>query len=314
MAGAIQAPQAGRAPGPTSAAVEAALRAGRRDWAGMVAATLLLITLLTSLAILFVLLADVFGRALPVFAERGLDLLTTPLSARPAQAGVAQGLFGSIVLTIFVVVLALPIGILAAIYLEEYAGDNAFARFVNTNIRNLAGVPAIVYGLLGLGVFVTALGAGRSLLAGGLTLAILVLPIVVITTAEALRAVPLTIREAAFGVGATRSEVVTSHVLPYALPGILTGTVLTLARAFGETAPLIMVGAITGVFRAAPGSILESLEGPFTALPTIVFAWSREVKDEFRALTAAAIIVLLIVILTVNAGAVLLRNRYDRRW
>jgi phosphate transport system permease protein len=249
-----------------------------------------------------------------VFAERGFDILTTPLSARPTQAGVAQGLFGSIVLTIFVVVLALPIGILAAVYLEEYAGDNAFARFVNTNIRNLAGVPAIVYGLLGLAVFVTALGAGRSLLAGGLTLAILVLPIVVITTAEALRAVPLTIREAAFGVGATRSEVVTSHVLPYALPGILTGTVLTLARAFGETAPLIMVGAITGVFRTAPGSILESLEGPFTALPTIVFAWSREVKDEFRALTAAAIIVLLVVILTVNAAAVLLRNRYDRRW
>jgi len=314
VAGGIQAPQAVRAPSPTSAAVEAALRAGRRDWAGLVVAILLLLTLLTSLAILFVLLADVFGRALPVFAERGFDILTTPLSARPTQAGVAQGLFGSIVLTIFVVVLALPIGILAAIYLEEYAGDNAFARFVNTNIRNLAGVPAIVYGLLGLAVFVSALGAGRSLLAGGLTLAILVLPIVVITTAEALRAVPLTIREAAFGVGATRSEVVTSHVLPYALPGILTGTVLTLARAFGETAPLIMVGAITGVFRTAPGSILESLEGPFTALPTIVFAWSREVKDEFRALTAAAIIVLLVVILTVNAAAVLLRNRYDRRW
>lgn len=305
---------AGRGRSATSSAVEAALGAGRRDWAGMVAATLLLLTLLASLAILFVLLGDVFGRALPVFAERGLDFLTTPLSARPGHAGVAQGIFGSLVLTIFVVILALPLGILAAIYLEEYAGDNAFARFVNTNVRNLAGVPAIVYGLLGLAVFVTSLGAGRSLLAGGLTLAILVLPIVVITTAEALRAVPMTIREAAFGVGATRSEVITSHVLPYALPGILTGTVLTLARAFGETAPLIMVGAITGVFRTAPGSILESLQGPFTALPTIVFAWSREVKDEFRALTAAAIVVLLIVILTVNAGAVLLRNRYDRRW
>lgn len=298
----------------TSSAVEAGLRAGRKDWAGMLAATLLLLTLLASLAILFVLLANVFGRAIPVFAERGLDFLTSPLSARPAQAGVAQGIFGSLVLTIFVVILALPLGILAAIYLEEYAGDNPFARFVNTNVRNLAGVPAIVYGLLGLAVFVTFLGAGRSLLAGGLTLAILVLPIVVITTAEALRAVPMTIREAAFGVGATRSEVITSHVLPYALPGILTGTVLTLARAFGETAPLIMVGAITGVFRTAPGSILESLQGPFTALPTIVFAWSREVKDEFRTLTAAAIVVLLIVILTVNAGAVLLRNRYDRRW
>ena len=144
---------------------------------------------------------------------------------------------------------------------------------MNTNIRNLAGVPAIVYGLLGLAVFVTTLGTGRSLLAGGLTLGILVLPIVVITTAEALRAVPLTIREAAFGVGATRSEVITGHVLPYAMPGILTGVVLTLARAFGETAPLIMVGAITGVFRASPmrGSA-DTLLGPFTALPTIVFS------------------------------------------
>lgn len=298
----------------TRAAVEASLRGGRRDWADMMAAGMLLATLLVSLAILLVLLANVAGRAVPVFSERGLDFLTAPLSARPGDAGVVQGIYGSIVLTVFVVLMALPIGICAAIYLEEYAGDNAFARFVNTNIRNLAGVPAIVYGLLGLAVFVTTLGTGRTLLAAGLTLAILVLPIVVITAAEALRAVPLTIREAAFGVGATRWEVIRGHVLPYALPGILTGTVLTLARAFGETAPLIMVGAITGIFRTAPGGIAESLQGPFTALPTIVFAWSREVKDEFRALTAAAIIVLLLVILTVNAAAVLLRNRYDRRW
>jgi phosphate transport system permease protein len=148
-----------------------------------------------------------------------------------------------------------------------------------------------------------------------MTLAILVLPIVVITAAEALRAVPLTIREAAFGVGATRSEVVTGHVLPYALPGILTGVVLTLARAFGETAPLIMVGAITGVFRsAAEQGPLEVLQSPFTALPTIVFGWSKQPQEEFRALTAAAIIVLLAVILAVNAAAILLRNRYDRQW
>lgn len=314
MAAAAHAPRTARPPGAATAAVEAALRSGHRDWVGMAAAFLLLLTLLISLAILFILLANIASRALPVFTERGLGFLTSPLSARPEQAGVSQGIFGSVVLTIFVVILAIPVGVLGAVYLEEYAGDNRFARFVNTNIRNLAGVPAIVYGLLGLAVFVTAMGTGRSLLAGGLTLAILVLPIVVITTAEALRAVPLTIREAAYGVGATRSEVITGHVLPYAMPGILTGTVLTLARAFGETAPLIMVGAITGVFRSAPDGVLESLQGPFTALPTIVFAWSREVKDEFRALTAAAIVVLLVVILTVNAAAVVLRNRYDRRW
>jgi len=299
----------------TRAAVEAGLRSGRRDWAGMIAALLLLTTLIISLAILFILLADVMSRALPVINTRGIDFLTAPNSQNPEIAGVGQAIFGSIVLTIFVIILALPIGITAAIYLEEYAGDNAFARFVNTNIRNLAGVPAIVYGLLGLAVFVTAVGTGRSLLSAGLTLAILVLPIVVITAAEALRAVPLTIREAAFGVGATRSEVVTSHVLPYALPGILTGIVLTLARAFGETAPLIMVGAITGVFRtAADEGVLDTLQGPFTALPTIVYSWSKQPQEEFRALTAAAIIVLLVVILAVNAAAILLRNRYDRRW
>lgn len=297
-----------------TAAVMAGLHSGRRDWRGMIAAALLLFTLVAALAVLFVLLADVLGRALPVFTSRGLDFLSAPNSQTPAIAGVGQAIVGSIVLTIFVIVIALPIGITGALYLEEYAGDNRFARIVNTNIRNLAGVPAIVYGLLGLAVFVTAIGTGRSLLAGGLTLAILVLPIVVITTAEALRAVPLTIREAAFGVGATRSEVITGHVLPYAMPGILTGVVLTMARAFGETAPLIMVGAITGVFRTAPDGVAETLLGPFTALPTLVFAWSKQPQEEFRALTAAAIIVLLAVILSVNAAAVLLRNRYDRRW
>ena len=302
-------------PGAATAAVEAGLRSGRRDGGGLVAALLLLLTLLVSLTILFVLLADVMGRAWPVLSTRGLDFLTAPNSQNPEIAGVGQAIVGSIVLTVFVIFLALPIGITAAVYLEEYAGDSRFAQLINTNIRNLAGVPAIVYGLLGLAVFVTTLGTGRSLLAGGLTLAILVLPIVVITTAEALRAVPLTIREAAFGVGATRSEVITGHVLPYAMPGILTGVVLTLARAFGETAPLIMVGAITGVFRsAADQGVGEMLSGPFTALPTIVFSWSKQPQEEFRALTAAAIIVLLAVILTVNAAAILLRNRYDRRW
>ena len=302
-------------PSAVTAAVEAGLRTGRRDWRGMAAGFALLLTLIVSLTILFVLLADVMSRALPVLTTRGLDFLGSPNSSNPEIAGVGQAIVGSIVLTIFVIVIALPIGITAAIYLEEYAGDNRFARLVNTNIRNLAGVPAIVYGLLGLGVFVTTVGLGRSLLAGGLTLAILVLPIVVITAAEALRAVPLTIREAAFGVGATRSEVVTSHVLPYALPGILTGVVLTLARAFGETAPLIMVGAITGVFRSPPNQgMTEMLQGPFTALPTVVYSWAKQPQDEFRALTAAAIIVLLVVILAVNAGAILLRNRYDRRW
>ena len=148
---------------------------------------------------------------------------------------------------------------------------------------------------------------------GGLTLAILVLPIVVITTSEALRAVPLSIREAAFGVGATRWETVRSHVLPYAAPGILTGTILSLARAFGETAPLLMVGAVAGTF-SSRGGLLDQLTSPYTALPTIVFNWAGQPQDEFRNLTAATIVVLVLVILLVNGTAILLRNRYDRRW
>ena len=180
------------------------------------------------------------------------------------------------------IILALPVGITAAIYLEEYAGDSRFARLVNTNIRNLAGVPAIVYGLLGLGVFVTSVGTGRSLLAGGLTLAILVLPIVVITTSEALRAVPVAIREAAFGVGATRSEVVTTHVLPYACPGHPDrrrphpGSGIRRDGAtdhgWGDHRG-IPVGGRSGCGRAAAGT--------FTALPTIVFAWSKQPQEEF---------------------------------
>jgi phosphate transport system permease protein len=247
-----------------------------------------------------------------VFTERPIDFLTSPLSSRPARAGIAQGILGSVLLMAFVTVIALPLGIGAAIYLEEYAHDTWLTRLIRTNIRNLAGVPAIVYGLLGLALFVSTLGLGKSLIAGGLTLAVLVLPIAVITTSEALRAVPNSIREAAFGVGATRWEMVRSHAVPYAAPGILTGTILTLARAFGETAPLLMVGAIAGTFSS--GGVGDMLTGSYTALPTIVFNWSGQPQDEFRALTSAAIVVLLIVILLVNASAILLRNRYDRKW
>ncbi len=298
---------------PPTEAVERRLRGGGIDVRSVVVEALLLLSLMISLGILLVLLADILIRALPVLTERPIDFLTSPLSARPANAGIVQGLIGSLMLIVIVVVLAMPFGVGAAIYLEEYASDNWLARFIRTNIRNLAGVPAIVYGLLGLAVFVTLLGLGNTLIAGGLTLAALVLPVVVITTSEALRAVPNSIREAAFGVGATRWETVRSHVLPYAAPGIFTGTILSLARAFGETAPIIMVGAIVGTFNSIFGPINQLFER-FTALPTIVYNWSREPQDEFRALTAAAIVVLLVVILLVNAIAIWLRNRFERRW
>ena len=268
--------------------------------------------MLVLLAVLVVLIGDILIRALPVFLDRPLDFLGSALSSRPARAGIVQGILGSVALIVIVALIALPIGIGAAVYLEEYARDTPMARLIRTNIRNLAGVPSIVYGLLGLAMFVSTLGLGKTLIAGGLTLAVLVLPIVVITTMEALRAVPGSIREAAFGVGATRWETIRSHVLPYAAPGILTGTILSLGRAFGETAPLLMVGAIAGTFTST--SVGDMLNGSYTALPTIVFDWSGKPQDEFRALTSAAIVVLLVVILLINATAILLRNRYDRRW
>mgnify|MGYP000170864124 CR=1 FL=1 len=289
------------------------LQGGGVDWRGAALEGLLLLTLLVSLGVLFVLLADTLLTALPVLVERPLEFLTSPLSARTERAGIIQAIVGSVTITILVVMLAIPVGVGAAIYLEEYARDTRLARFIRTNIRNLAGVPAIVYGLLGLAVFSTTLGLGSTLLAGGLTLSILVLPIVVITTSEALTAVPDAIREAAFGVGATRWETIRSHVLPYAAPGILTGTILSLARAFGETAPLLVVGAIAGTFSFV-GAPWEQLFEGYTTLPTIVYHWAGYPQDEFRALSAATIVVLLGVILLANATAILLRNRYDRKW
>lgn len=294
-------------------AVARRLRGGATDWRGVVLEGALLLSLLIALGILFVLIADVLIKAFPVLVERPAEFLTSTVSARAERAGILQAIIGSVTITLIVAMLAIPIGIGAAIYLEEYARDTRLSRFIRTNIRNLAGVPAIVYGLLGLAVFSTALGLGSILLAGGLTLAVLVLPIVVITTSEALSAVPGAIREAAFGVGATRWETIRSHVMPYAAPGILTGTILSLGRAFGETAPLLMVGAIAGTFSFV-GTPLEQLTEGYTTLPTIVYHWAGYPQEEFRSLGAAAIVVLLGVILLVNATAIVLRNRYDRKW
>jgi phosphate transport system permease protein len=304
----------------TTAAVERALRGGRADWRGIVFRGALLGTLVTVLVILTVLIGDVIRTGMPVFRERGADFLSSDLSSFAFRAGVWQGIVGSVSLMIFVVAIAFPLGIGAAVYIEEYARDTRLTRFINANIRNLAGVPSIVYGLLGLAIFVKALGGitgpgveGRSLISAGLTLAIMVLPIVIITSAEALRAVPLSIREAGYGVGATRWEVIRSHVLPYAAPGILTGTVLSLARAIGETAPLILVGATTG-FLGSNAGFFESFHERFTALPIIIFRWASLPDERFQALTAAAIMVLMAVLLLMNSVAIVLRNRYDRNW
>jgi phosphate transport system permease protein len=267
------------------------------------------------------------------------DFLTRPLSRVPEQAGVSQAIFGTIVLAIFTALVALPLGVATAIYLEEYAPQNRFTNFVRLNIRNLAGVPSVVYGLLGLALFVQVLGTesgdipvigglmtdvfgeggitgGKTLIAGGLALAMLVLPIVIITASEAIRAVPQALREGGYGVGATKWEVTKLLVLPNAFAGILTGTILSLSRAIGETAPLILVGAFYGTFfSTGDATFFEKFDTAYTALPQVVYQWVGEPSDEFSvSLAAAAILVLLVITLLANLTAVLLRNRYEKRW
>lgn len=303
----------------TAELVHRRLRGRTVDVRGRIFEVLLLLALLLSLAILVTLLTDVVRTSRPVFSERGTDFLTSNVSSLPERAGILQGIQGSVTILVFVALLAFPIGIGAAIYLEEYATDSRLNRFINANIRNLAGVPSVVYGLLGIALFVQ-LGAlsgftgGRSVISAGLTMSILVLPIVVITSAEAVRAVPDEIREAGYGVGATRWEVVRSHVLPYAAPGILTGTVLTLARAFGEAAPLILIGAATGFLSTGSAGFFEQLQGPYTALPVQVFDFATRNLREFQSTAAATSVVLIGILLLANAAAIILRNRYERRW
>ncbi len=297
--------------------VIARLQGSSRDVGGRIFQFALLGTLLVTLAFLAILIISVLDKGAGVLTDRGLDFLTTGTSGNPERAGVWQALVGSFWIVVIVGIVAFPMGIAAAIYLEEYAAGSRLTRFIQINIRNLAGVPSIVYGILGLTIFVKALSGftgGRSVLAGGLALSVLVLPIVIITAAEALRAVPDSLREAGFGVGAGKWEVIRHHVLPYAAPGILTGTVLALARALGEAAPLILVGAATGFFTAPGGaSVLDELQGPFTALPMLVYDWSRQPGDDWRANASAAIIVMLVVVLAANAAAILLRNHYDKK-
>ena len=304
-----------------SKTVELAISGKGRDVRGRLFQAGLLAMLLLSLALLVVLVVSVLVDAWPTLTSRGMDFVTSNVSSFPDRAGVWQGLRGSLILIGFVAVLAVPIGIAAAIYLQEYARNTRMNRALIANIRNLAGVPSIVYGILGLVVFAQALRSitgpkanGLSPVSGGLTLSVLVMPFIIIITMEALRAVPKGIRDAAYGVGATRWEVVRSHVLPYAAPGVFTGVILAIARAFGETAPLLLVGAVTGFLATGNQSFLESLQGKYTSLPTIIFSWSRQPANLWKANAAAAIVVLLGAILVVNFLAIILRNRYERKW
>ncbi|HOC21141.1 MAG TPA: phosphate ABC transporter permease PstA [Anaerolineae bacterium] len=247
-----------------------------------------------------------------------------PQSSKPEIAGVRTAILGSLWTIALTLIVAFPVGVGAAIYLEEYASDTALNRVIQTNINNLAGVPSIIYGMLGLAIFVrglepftsgTLLGVadpttanGRTVLSAGLTLALLILPLIIINAQEAIKAVPASLREASYGLGATRWQTIWYHVLPNALPGILTGTILAISRAIGETAPLVVVGASAFVALDPSGPFSK-----FTTLPIQIYQWTTRPQDQYRNLAAAASLMLLVLLLSLNAAAILLRNRYSKK-
>jgi phosphate transport system permease protein len=263
---------------------------------------------LIGLVVLAVLLVDV---TFDGFGRLDLQFLSSFRSRRPEDAGILAGLTGTLSIMVYVALLTFPLGVAAAIYLEEYAPDNRFTRLMEANISNLAGVPSVVYGLLGVAIFVYAVGMGRSLIAAACTLSLLVLPVVIVASREALRAVPQAIRDGGLALGASPLQVTLRQVLPAAMPGILTGTILALSRAIGETAPLLVVGALFG--RRATSSPLDPLDN-FTALPIEILNFIRLPQAGFQTNASAGIIILMVVLLTMNSTAIILRNRYARRW
>jgi phosphate transport system permease protein len=275
------------------------------DW---VFTGLIFVATLIGLVVLAVLLIDVAWDGVP---RLGWGFLTNFPSVSAERSGIYPALLGSLLLLLHTAIISVPLGVGAAIYLEEYAPDNWLTRLIEVNISNLAGVPSIIYGLLGLGIFVNLLGSvtgGQSILSGALTLSLLILPIIIIATREALRAIPDTVREGGFALGATRWEVIRSHLLPMAIPGALTGTILALARAIGEAAPLIVVGAATFLTFAPSGPL-----SAYSALPIQIYAWISQPQPAFQVNAAAAIVVLMVVLLITNSLAIWLRNKYQRR-
>jgi phosphate transport system permease protein len=264
-----------------------------------------LIVLLVALACLGALIWDIVGDGA---GRLSWDFITGFPSRRASQAGIWTALVGSIFIILVTAALAVPVGVAAAIYLEEYGGRSVTARIIELNITNLAAVPSIIYGLLGLGLFVRMMGMGRSVLAGASTLALLVLPVVILSTREALRSVPGSLREGSYALGATKWQTIWHQVLPVAAPGILTGLILALSRAIGETAPLIIAGAVTFA-TFAPDSIWSA----FTVLPIQIFNWVSRPQVDFHANAAAGIIVLVALLLSMNAVAIWLRDRYQKK-
>lgn len=278
--------------------------AGRRR-ADLVFQAIALVVLAVALGALAVLVATVWRDG----AHRlTWQFLTSFPSRRAESAGIYHAIVGSLYVIGLTAVMALPVGVAAATYLEEYGGRSRLARFIELNIANLAAVPSIIYGLLGLGLFVRTMAMGRSVLAGAATLALLALPVVILSTREALRTVPSSIREGSYALGATKWQTIWYQVLPMAVPGILTGLILALSRAIGETAPLITIGALTYI-PFAPDSIWSA----FTVLPIQIFNWVSRPQAAFKDNAAAGILVLLALLLTMNAIAIVLRDRYQRK-
>lgn len=275
------------------------------------------------LLILCVLIIDIYKDGMH---RLGWDFLTSFPSRKPEQAGILSAWVGTVWIMFTTALFAIPLGIGAGIYLEEYAPKNRFTDFIEINIANLAGVPSVIYGILGLGLFVRFMKLERSVLAGGLTLALLILPVVILSTREALRAVPFSIREAAYALGATKWQTVCYQVLPAAVGNIMTGIILAMSRAIGETAPLVTLGALTYIpfLPQSPVSFLNtfpfiqlSLKGfldPFTVLPIQIFNWVSRPQKGFLADAAAGIIVLLMITLLMNGAAIYLRYKNQKRW
>jgi phosphate transport system permease protein len=263
------------------------------------------------IAVLVILVADMVLTGLP---KLEWSFFTEFPSRRAAQAGILSALVGSFYIMLITAIVAIPIGVAAGVYLEEYAPKNSLTNFIELNISNLAAVPSIIYGLLGLGLFVYAFGFSQSILSAGLTLALLILPIIIVATRESIRGIPQWVREAAYGCGATRWQVVSDHIVPYSLPWILTGVIIGLARAIGESAPLIVVGAVTFIASLPPipgveGSLWDTLMADFTAMPIQMFNWTSRPEAAFQVNAAAAGVVLIVVTLGMNGLAIWLRYR-----
>lgn len=266
---------------------------------------LIFLCTITGLIILLVLLYDIFKSGISLI---NIDFLRNYASRIPERAGIRAPLLGTIWIMVITILVSAPIGIGTAIYLEEYAKKGKLKYLIEVNISNLAGVPSIVYGMLGLAVFVVTFGFGRSILSGALTLSLLILPVIIVSSQEALKSVPKDLKESGYGLGLTKWQVIKGIILPYSMPSILTGNILALSRAIGETAPLMMVGAVSFV-AFSPKGVFDS----FSVLPMQIYGWTTRSQIEFHNLAAAAIMILLIILFLMNGIAIIIRNKYEDR-